>query len=92
MAPPQSPHAARSPARRRGPEYLRIIYEPEYTAPEHVERLRSRGLGTKRGLAMREYAWTRPQRSRGCRHAGSLPSFVCDELETFEMCGDFELG
>lgn len=40
----------------RGPEYLRIIYGPEYTAPEHVERLRARGLGTKRGLAMREYA------------------------------------
>ena len=23
--------------------YLRIIYGPEYTAPEHLERLRSRG-------------------------------------------------
>jgi protein phosphatase len=39
----------------RGREYLRI-YGPEYTAPEHLERLRSRGLGTKRSLAMREFA------------------------------------
>lgn len=27
----------------RGPEYLRIIYGPEYTLPEHLERLRQRG-------------------------------------------------
>jgi len=40
----------------RGREYLRIIYGPEYTAPEHLERLRSRGLGRKRGLALREFA------------------------------------
>ena len=40
----------------RGPEYLRIIYGPEYDAPEHLERLRSRGLGAKRSLAMREFA------------------------------------
>ena len=40
----------------RGKEYLRIIYGPEYTAPEHLERLRSRGLGTKRSLALREFA------------------------------------
>ncbi len=40
----------------RGREYLRIIYGPEYTAPEHLERLRARGLGTKRSLALREYA------------------------------------
>jgi PNKP (polynucleotide 5'-kinase/3'-phosphatase) family adenylyltransferase-like protein len=40
----------------RGREYLRIIYGPEYTAPEHLERLRSRGLGTKRSLALREFA------------------------------------
>src|SRR5207247_5189932 len=26
----------------RGPEYLRIIYGPEYTLPEHLERLRAR--------------------------------------------------
>jgi protein phosphatase len=40
----------------RGPEYLRIIYGPDYTAPEHMERLRKRGLGAKRGLALREFA------------------------------------
>lgn len=39
----------------RGPEYLRIIYGPEYDAPEHLARLRSRGLGRKRGLAVREF-------------------------------------
>ncbi|MET9220053.1 polynucleotide kinase-phosphatase [Streptomyces sp. NPDC003300] len=40
----------------RGREYLRIIYGPEYTRPEHLERLRSRFLGHKRSLALREYA------------------------------------
>ncbi|HRI08266.1 MAG TPA: hypothetical protein PKW35_10635, partial [Nannocystaceae bacterium] len=40
----------------RGREYLRIIYGPEYTAPEHLERLRARGLGGKRSLALREFA------------------------------------
>jgi protein phosphatase len=40
----------------RGREYLRIIYGPEYTAPEHLERLRSRGLSAKRSLALREFA------------------------------------
>ena len=40
----------------RGREYLRIIYGPEYTAPEHLERLRQRGLGGKRSLAVREFA------------------------------------
>ncbi len=40
----------------RGREYLRIIYGPEYTAPQHLERLRSRGLSTKRSLALREFA------------------------------------
>ena len=40
----------------RGREYLRIIYGPEYAAPEHLERLRSRGLGFKRSLAAREFA------------------------------------
>src|SRR5712691_2892818 len=40
----------------RGPEYLRIIYGPEYTIPEHLERLRVRGLGAKRSLALREFA------------------------------------
>lgn len=40
----------------RGREYLRIIYGPEYTAPEHLDRLRSRSVGTKRSLAVREFA------------------------------------
>src|SRR6185437_3310895 len=29
----------------RGPEYLRIIYGPDYTLPENIERLRDRFLG-----------------------------------------------
>jgi protein phosphatase len=40
----------------RGPEYLRIIYGPEYTDPQHLERLRLRHLGTKRSMALREFA------------------------------------
>lgn len=40
----------------RGPEYLRIIYGPEYLAPEHLDRLRKRGLKHKRSLALREFA------------------------------------
>jgi protein phosphatase len=40
----------------RGPEYLRIIYGPEYTAEANLSRLRSRGLGHKRSLALREFA------------------------------------
>ncbi len=40
----------------RGREYLRIVYGPEYTEPGNLERLRSRGLGRKRSMALREYA------------------------------------
>lgn len=40
----------------RGREYLRIIYGPDYTRPENLDRLRQRNLGRKRGLAQREYA------------------------------------
>ncbi|MEO1481137.1 MAG: polynucleotide kinase-phosphatase [Myxococcota bacterium] len=40
----------------RGREYLRIIYGPEYTLDEHLSRLRGRSLGTKRSLALREFA------------------------------------
>jgi protein phosphatase len=40
----------------RGPEYLRIIYGPEYDAPGNLERLRPRGLAVKRSLAIREFA------------------------------------
>lgn len=40
----------------RGAEYLRIIYGPEYDVPANLQRLRKRGLGHKRALAMREFA------------------------------------
>ncbi len=40
----------------RGPEYLRIIYGPEYTTPQNLSRLRSRGLNHKRSLALGEFA------------------------------------
>ncbi|GIF43825.1 polynucleotide kinase-phosphatase [Actinoplanes xinjiangensis] len=39
----------------RGREYLRIIYGPEYTRPEQLDRLRQRNLGRKRSLALREH-------------------------------------
>ena len=40
----------------RGAEYLRIIYGAEYDVPEHLDRLRQRGLGAKRNLALREFS------------------------------------
>jgi protein phosphatase len=40
----------------RGREYLRIIYGPEYDRPENLERLKQRGLGRKRSMALREFA------------------------------------
>jgi protein phosphatase len=40
----------------RGREYLRIIYGPEYDLPENLERLKQRGLGGKRALALREFS------------------------------------
>jgi protein phosphatase len=40
----------------RGREYLRIIYGPEYTSAENLDRLKSRGLSSKRSLALREFA------------------------------------
>ena len=40
----------------RGRGYLRIIYGPEYTEPANLARLRQRGLGHKRSLALREFA------------------------------------
>ncbi|PYV17628.1 MAG: polynucleotide kinase-phosphatase, partial [Acidobacteria bacterium] len=50
-------HGLAQPAVKcRGREYLRIIYGPEYTMHENLQRLRSRGLGTKRSLALREFA------------------------------------
>jgi hypothetical protein len=40
----------------RGAEYLRIIYGPEYLRESNLRRLRTRGLGRKRSMALREYA------------------------------------
>jgi protein phosphatase len=40
----------------RGREYLRIIYGPDYTDEANLTRLRLRGLGAKRSLALREFA------------------------------------
>lgn len=39
----------------RGADYLRIIYGPDYDAPENIERLRKRGLRRKFSLAEREF-------------------------------------
>ena len=40
----------------RGPEYLRIIYGPDYRLPGNLERLRQRNVKAKRNLALREFA------------------------------------
>jgi protein phosphatase len=40
----------------RGPEYLRIIYGPEYTSESNLSRLRHRNTAHKRSLALREFA------------------------------------
>lgn len=40
----------------RGIEYLRIIYGPEYTLKDNLNRLKARGVGAKRSLALREFA------------------------------------
>ena len=40
----------------RGRDYLRIIYGPDYDLSENLVRLRKRGLGAKRSLAIREFA------------------------------------
>ena len=52
----------------RGPEYLRIIYGPEYDLPEHLARLRIRGVGGKRALASREFALGVEALERFTRH------------------------
>ena len=54
----RSRHGAVQPGIKcRGPEYLRIIYGPEYSLPSNLERLRARGsLAHKRSLALREFA------------------------------------
>ncbi|CAN5433319.1 polynucleotide kinase-phosphatase [soil metagenome] len=51
------PHGLSQPGVKcRGPEYLRIIYGPEYLRPENLVRLRKRGVGRKRSLALKEFA------------------------------------
>jgi protein phosphatase len=52
----------------RGREYLRIIYGPDYLLPENLERLRNRGVGTKRSLALREFALGIEALERFVRH------------------------
>jgi len=52
----------------RGREYLRIIYGPEYTTTENLDRLRQRGLSGKRSLAMREFALGIESLERFVRH------------------------
>ncbi|MCU0242700.1 MAG: polynucleotide kinase-phosphatase, partial [Vicinamibacteria bacterium] len=52
----------------RGREYLRIIYGPEYDVPENLDRLRARGLSSKRSLALREFALGLEALERFVRH------------------------
>jgi protein phosphatase len=52
----------------RGREYLRIIYGPEYADPGQIDRLRSRGLGRKRSLAVREFGLGVEALERFVRH------------------------
>ncbi len=53
----RGPHGLAQPALKcRGREYLRIIYGPEYTAPENLIRLRARAVARKRALALGEFA------------------------------------
>jgi len=47
---------------------LPIIYAPEYTTPENLERLRQRGLAVKRSLALREFALGIEALERFVRH------------------------
>jgi protein phosphatase len=58
----------------RGREYLRIIYGPEYTRPEHLMRLRQRALGGKRSVAIRELrlAWNRWSASCAKNHSAAF--------------------
>jgi protein phosphatase len=61
----------------RGREYLRLIYGPEYTAPEHLERLRSRAVGAKRALATREFAFGLEALDRFVAHAALRQVHEC---------------
>jgi protein phosphatase len=61
----------------RGPEYLRIIYGPEYTLPHNLARLRERSLGLKRSLALREFALGVEALERFVRHEGLYRVHEC---------------
>jgi protein phosphatase len=61
----------------RGREYLRIIYGPEYDAPDNLVRLRERGLGGKRNLALREFA---------LGHEGLKRFVACEPLRRAHEC------
>jgi len=61
----------------RGPEYLRIIYGPEYTLPENVTRLRDRSLGLKRSLAIREFSLGIEALERFVQHQGLYQVHEC---------------
>jgi protein phosphatase len=52
----------------RGREYLRIIYGPEYADPGQIDRLRTRSLGRKRSLAIREFGLGIEALERFVRH------------------------
>jgi protein phosphatase len=52
----------------RGPEYLRIIYGPEYDRPENLARLRNRAVSAKRSRALREFALGLEALERFVRH------------------------
>jgi protein phosphatase len=52
----------------RGREYLRIIYGPEYADPSQIDRLRTRNLGRKRSLAVREFGLGIEALERFVRH------------------------
>ena len=53
---PTKPYVSRPAVNCSGREYLRIIYGPDYTSEENLSRLRSRGLGRKRSIALGEFA------------------------------------
>lgn len=52
----------------RGRECLRIIYGPEYADPSQIDRLRTRNLGRKRSLAIREFGLGIEALERFVRH------------------------
>ena len=57
----------------RGPEYLRIIYGPEYWLVQHLERLRERGLSQSAAwpCASSPSALSRSNVSSGASHCGA---------------------